>query len=136
MTQVIIFKNENDGVAICTPTGELPIEIVMEKDVPFNRGARIVNDEDLPRQNFDFFNAWEMDETSITINLNKAKEITKERLRLERAPLLAAQDVLFQRALENGEPTTAIVNEKNRLRDITLLVDDCTTLEQLRNLHC
>ena len=35
----------------------------------------------------------------ITINLDKAKEIKKQKLRQERAPLLAAQDVAFQRAL-------------------------------------
>ena len=72
----------------------------------------------------------------IVINIDKAKEITKDRLRVERKPLLEAQDIAFQRALENGEPTTAIVAEKNRLRDITLLADESTTLEELRNITC
>ena len=39
---------------------------------------------------------------TIVINFDKAKEITKNRLRAERAPLLQAQDVAFQRALESG----------------------------------
>ena len=68
----------------------------------------------------------------ITINLNKAKDITKERLRAERTPLLQAQDVAFQRALEEGADTTAIVAEKQRLRDITQLADQATTLDQLK----
>ena len=71
----------------------------------------------------------------ITINLAKAKEITKARLRAEREPLLQAQDVLFQRALESGADTTAIVTEKQRLRDVTQLADSCTTTEQLRALR-
>lgn len=71
----------------------------------------------------------------ITINLNKAKEIKKETLRIERTPLLAAQDVAFQRALESGADTTAIVAEKQRLRDITLLADQATTLEQLKQIE-
>ena len=70
----------------------------------------------------------------ITINITKAKEITKSRLRTEREPLLAAQDVAFQKALETGADTTAIVAEKQRLRDITKLADSCTTTEQLSNL--
>lgn len=70
----------------------------------------------------------------ITVDLTKAKEITKDRLRVEREPLLAAQDVAFQRALETGADTTAIVAEKQRLRDITKLADSCTTTDQLRNL--
>lgn len=72
----------------------------------------------------------------ITIDFDKAKEVTKARLRAERAPLLAAQDIAFQRALEAGADTTAIVAEKNRLRDITNLVDSCTTLEELKAMSC
>jgi hypothetical protein len=70
----------------------------------------------------------------ITINFDKAKEITKERLRAERTPLLQEQDVAFQRALEAGLPMTAIVAEKQRLRDITALADTATTLEELKAL--
>ena len=70
----------------------------------------------------------------ITINLDKAKAITKDRLRAERTPLLQAQDVAFQRALESGADTTAIVAEKQRLRDITKLADQATTLDELKQL--
>jgi hypothetical protein len=72
---------------------------------------------------------------SITINITKAKAITKERLRAERTPLLQAQDVAFQRALESGADTTAIVAEKQRLRDITQLADQATTLDELKALE-
>ena len=68
----------------------------------------------------------------ITIDINKAKVITKDRLREERKPLLEAQDVLFNRALETSEDTSAIVTEKNRLRDITNQVNSMTTLNQLK----
>ena len=68
----------------------------------------------------------------ITINMDKAKAITKTRLRAEREPLLAAQDIAFQRALETSADTTAIVAEKQRLRDITKLADAVTTLDELK----
>jgi hypothetical protein len=68
----------------------------------------------------------------ITVNLDKAKDITKDRLRAERKPLLEAQDVAFQRALETSEDTTAIVAEKARLRDITNQVDTMTTVDELK----
>lgn len=70
----------------------------------------------------------------ITINFDKAKAITKDRLRADRTPLLQAQDVAFQRALESGADTSAIVAEKQRLRDITKLADQATTLEELKEL--
>ena len=44
------------------------------------------------------------------------------------------QDVLFQRALESGANTSAIVTEKQRLRDITNLVDSCISTSELRNI--
>jgi uncharacterized protein YdaT len=69
---------------------------------------------------------------AIIIDINKAKEITKDRLRQEREPLLEAQDVAFQRALESGSDTSAIVAEKQRLRDITKQVDAVNTLEELK----
>jgi len=131
MTQAIIFTNDNGGVSTCIPTGEISIDAVLTKDVPAGRGARIVNLTDLPRDN-DFYDAWEMDATSVTVNFAKAVEITKARLRAERTPLLAAQDVAFQRALEEGKDTSAIVAEKQRLRDITNIT--ATTLDELRAL--
>jgi uncharacterized protein YdaT len=69
---------------------------------------------------------------AIIIDINKAKDITKDRLRAERKPLLEAQDVAFQRALESNADTSAIVAEKQRLRDITNQVDTMTTVEELK----
>ena len=72
---------------------------------------------------------------AIIVDINKAKDITKDRLRAERKPLLEAQDVAFQRALESGADTSAIVAEKQRLRDITTLVDTVNTVEELKALE-
>jgi len=130
MANVIIFSNTNNGVSVCVPTGELPIEAVMAKDCP--SGAIIVDDATLPQADNDFFDAWELANGSVTVNLDKAKAMTKTRLRAEREPLLQAQDVLFQRALESNGDTSAIVAEKTRLRDVTSLVDAETTLAGLR----
>jgi len=68
----------------------------------------------------------------ITINIDKAKEIKKDSLRQERKPLLEAQDVAYMRAQEAGEDTTAIVAEKVRLRNITMLCDTAETVEDLK----
>ena len=129
MTQLIIFTNENGGVSTCIPTGELPIEQVLTKDCP--AGAIIVDSSTLPTDN-EFYDAWELANKSVTVNLNKAKELTKNRLRAKRMPLLQAQDVAFQRAMESGADTSAIVVEKQRLRDITALADTASTLDELK----
>ena len=131
MTQVIIYS-QNGQVAVCVPTGEMSIDEVKAKDTP--EGSIIVDSSALPEADNDFFDAWELSNGVVTVNLDKAKAITKTRLRAERAPLLAAQDVLFQRAQETGANASAIVAEKQRLRDITKSADLATTTEELRNL--
>jgi hypothetical protein len=78
-----------------------------------------------------FRNAWKED---LTVDMPKAVNITKDRLRQERAPLLTALDVQYQRAQEDGRDTTIIISEKQRLRDVTKLADKAATLDELKAL--
>ena len=74
MTQVIIFSNDNGGVSVCIPTGELPINEVLAKDCP--AGAIIVEDATLPQgSDAQFFDAWELNEGVVTVNFAKAQAI-------------------------------------------------------------
>jgi hypothetical protein len=74
MTQAIIFTNNNGGVAVCTPTGELPINEVLAKDCP--AGAIIVDDSTLPQgDGASFFDAWELSGSTVTVNFAKAQAI-------------------------------------------------------------
>lgn len=76
-------------------------------------------------------NSNESNNKMIIINLDKAKEIKKQMLRADRASILQSLDVEFQKALESGLDTSHIVAEKQRLRDITKLVDDCKSVDEL-----
>ena len=125
---VIIYDNGN-GVSVVFPTGELSIEEVQAKDCP---QGTIIDDSELPSR--DFRNAWELVDGAVAVNFAKAQDLTKDRLRDERTPLLEAQDVAFQRALESGADTSTIVAEKQRLRDITNQVDTANTVEELKSI--
>jgi len=127
-----IIYSTKKGIAIIHPTGELSIEEVAAKDVPAGVSFRIVDESEIPTDRT-FRNAWK-DEGGIKVDMGKAKDITKDRLRNERKPLLEAQDVAFQRALETGASTAAIVSEKQRLRDITKQVDALASLDELKAL--
>ena len=130
--QVIVYTNSDGGVSVCYPTGELSVEEVQAKTTP--AGSVIVENDALPNEHNEFFNAWELSGSTVSVNIVKAKELTKARLRIEREPLLTAQDVAFQRALETNADTTAIVAEKQRLRDITKLADAATTVNELKTI--
>jgi len=72
MAKVIIYTGSNCNVHVCTPTGELPIEEVLVKDCP--AGAIIVDDSSLPQgTDTKFFNAWVLNGTTISVDINKAK---------------------------------------------------------------
>jgi len=72
MAQVIIYTNDNGGVSVCIPTGELPIEQVLTKDCP--AGAIIVDDSTLPTEN-EYFNAWELVNGTVVVNETKKQAI-------------------------------------------------------------
>ena len=67
----------------------------------------------------------------IVINRTKAEGSTRDRLRAEREPRLAALDVQFMRAIEAGQDTTAIAAEKQALRDVTDKNLSSLTIDQL-----
>jgi hypothetical protein len=74
MAQVIIYEL-NGQVAVCMPTGELPIEEVLFKDCP--AGAIIVDNSELPTDSFD---AWQLVDGKVVVNEAKksAIEATKQ----------------------------------------------------------
>jgi len=68
----------------------------------------------------------------IVVNVDKAKDITKDRLRQEREPLLATLDIQYMQAQEVGSDTSAIVAKKQQLRDAPAQVDSMTTVDELK----
>ena len=62
MNQRIIYQNNEGGVSILIPTGEIAIEEVARKDVPAGVPYKIVDVADIPSDRT-FRNAWEADIT-------------------------------------------------------------------------
>jgi hypothetical protein len=69
---------------------------------------------------------------AIIIDINKAKDITKDRLRAERKPQLETLDVQMLRNFSNQELLNEIEAKKQILRDATKQVDTMTTVEELK----
>ena len=137
-----ILYNTDGTVSIIHPapksrredeTEEQWLERVFTKSTPTDATFKDVDEALLP-QDRDFRNAWGKGAEGIDIDILKAKNITKDRLRLERKPLFEEQDVLYMKALESGLDTKAIVTEKQRLRDITKQADSATSLADLKAL--
>jgi len=76
---------------------------------------------------------------AIGVNMSKAKDIWRDRIREERKPKLEALDVEFMKAVETGDSDAqaSISSKKQALRDAT---DDpaialATTPEQLKQVR-
>ena len=72
----------------------------------------------------------------INIDLQRAKDITKDRLRVERTPLLNALDIEMMKNLSDTAKLAEIEAEKQRLRDITLVVDTLNVIDELKDIKC
>ena len=68
----------------------------------------------------------------ITIDISKAKDIWKEKIRTARKPALEKLDIDFMKAQEAGTDTTSIVADKNTLRDLPEQVDTATTVDEIK----
>ena len=68
----------------------------------------------------------------ITIDINKAKEVWKEKIRQARTSVLAKLDIDFIKAQEQGNDTTSIVADKQTLRDLPSQVDTANSIEEIK----
>jgi hypothetical protein len=99
MTQVIIYKNEVGGVSVCIPTGEISIDDVLAKDCPV--GSIIVDSSALPADN-QWFSAWELNDSTVTVNLDKAKLIALEKVNTEAKKEYAQRQTNVAIGIENN----------------------------------
>jgi hypothetical protein len=112
----ITFPQANGQVAVIIPTGDVNDAI---KDVPAETPYKIVDSLDIDN---DYFNAYDYsEEPGAEVNITKAKAIQLDKFRAARAPKLAALDVAFMRAVEQGDTAkqAEIAAEKQELRDVT-----------------
>mgnify|MGYP003133327583 CR=1 FL=1 len=70
----------------------------------------------------------------IFINIDKAKEVWKNKIRIAREPVLEKLDIDFMKAQEAGTDTTSIVADKNTLRDLPEQVDTATTVDEIKTV--
>ena len=68
----------------------------------------------------------------ITIDITKAKEVWKDKIRIKRAKALKKLDLDFMKAQEAGTDTTSIVADKNTLRDLPEQVNTATTVDEIK----
>tara|TARA_R100001086_G_scaffold86335_1_gene42152 strand:+ start:99 stop:503 length:405 start_codon:yes stop_codon:yes gene_type:complete len=132
MAKIIIY---DDGEKLSLTRYLSPTKTIEEvaKKIYGEKPYLIINEIDLPSET-DFVDAWIIKNDKVVISMDRAKTYKKHQLRLDRKALLEEQDILFMKALESNSDTSAIIAEKQRLRDITKGVDGCKTTKQLNSI--
>lgn len=87
-----------------------------------------------------FRNAWTIDNPAsgvITVDMTKAREIWRDKIRAARELEFARLDAEFMKALETDADTSAIAAQKQALRDAPSdpAIDAATTPEELKNVR-
>ena len=68
----------------------------------------------------------------ITIDITKAKEVWKSKIRNARKSALEKLDIDFIKAQEQGNDTTSIVATKQTLRDLPSQVDTANSVNEIK----
>jgi hypothetical protein len=106
ITERIIYPTANGGVAVVTPTGELPIEELIAKVVPPSVSYEIVDASEVPSDRT-FRNAWVMGDCCIDHDLGLCKEIGHAMRRSARAEEFAPHDEVIAKQIPGADAAAA-----------------------------
>lgn len=125
----VIIHNDYEGYfALSYPVIDcgLSLDEILEKLSPLENKYTIIDEKELPTD-YTYYSAWLYDNVNetVSIDIEKAKEIQKDNIRMIRKKFLEEQDVIFMRAIETGDTlaqqSSAI--RKQELRDLTEIVN-------------
>lgn len=133
MNQRIIYSTPEGGVAIVVPSGELPIEQVLGKDVPAGSQAEIVDVSAIPSDRT-FRNAWKKNGKILEHDLPKAKLIAHDKRRAARSKEFAPLDIEATIPAKAAQAEAARQAIRDRYATMQTAMDAATTVEQLKAL--
>lgn len=133
-------ERDKDGNPVMKPSGvvrrlvkaaewepesdEAFIARVMAKDVPeaARAGAVVLRGDAIPVKD-EYRNSWSLAGGKLAHDMGKARAIFLGKVRAARAPVLAALDVDYMRAMEAGGDAKAVADSKKALRDLPQTLD-------------
>jgi hypothetical protein len=121
MSDRIVYEMPDGSLRLgCPAPGiKLSLKQIAARDKPKDAKVHILKPSSVPLGAEDFLGAWRRHKNgTIAVDLDAAKSLRMDRLRPIRDARLAALDVAFLRALEEGRDTAAIAAEKQALRDL------------------
>lgn len=102
----IIYQNESGGVSVVMPTGELPIDQVIAKDVPEGALYKVIDASELPADQL-FFEAWILTDDGVDHDMDKCKCIAHDMRRAARAEEFEPLDNIIAKQIPGMDAVAA-----------------------------
>ena len=118
----IIYQNNEGGISIIHPTGELSIEEVAAKDIPQGVAYEIVEDDAIPADRF-FRGAWVANGAAVAVDLPKAKDIGHDIRRTLRTEEFKPYDEVIMKQIP-GVDAVAAEEARQQVRFKYALIQD------------
>lgn len=147
--KVIVYTNSKTGImAVCipAPAGRMPgedegawLERVKARSVPSSaKDVRIIPRADIPKDRT-FRDAWALRNGKPGVDMEKAREVHRKRIRRKRKAQFRELDAAYQRADEAGDAKakSEIAGKRQKLRDAPAhpAIDVATTPEELKSAN-
>src|SRR5690606_22204464 len=136
-----LIKNKDGSVAIMTTVrDDIDPNFEIEKwdssiKEKVDSHRPILDESEVPEDRY-FRDAWTHLEDKINVDMDKCREIHKDKLREIRRPILEALDLEYMKALEEGDEMKkeGVVIRKQLLRDVTIAPEiiNAKTPEELK----
>tara|TARA_S200002703_G_scaffold47415_1_gene41070 strand:+ start:604 stop:1014 length:411 start_codon:yes stop_codon:yes gene_type:complete len=128
----IIYQNEDGGVSVVHPSGEVPIN-----ELPAKLGLtdyEIVADDVIPTDRT-FRNAWVKSGATVAEDVPKAKEIAHTARRQKRAKEFAPHDEVISKQIPGADATaaeTARAAIRTKYADMQTAIDAASTTAEIK----
>lgn len=130
----IIYQNQEGGVSVIHPTGELSIEEVAAKDVPEGLSYEIVEDDAIPADRF-FRGAWVANGAAVEVDLPAAKDIGHDIRRAKRAEEFKPFDDIIAKQIPGLDASEAEANRqtiRDKYAQVQAAIDAASDPEEIK----
>lgn len=136
MNKKILYTQNDGSVAVVSIAPGVSIDVVVQT-LPTTQYI-IVDEAQMPSADDQkyFIAALKIDGSNVAVDLNRAREVTKQTLRRVRQPLFDKNDLALRDAMISGDQTAVqvCVSERDRLRNLPNLADQSQSVSELKQL--
>lgn len=133
--KIAVFENESGGVSLLIPAPGKSLSAVVHKNLPKGQKFTVANTKDLPDRTFR--DAWKKEGRKITVDVNKAKDLTHTLRRMKREIEFKPHDEIIMKQIP-GKDSKDVETEREKIRQKYWVIQDeidaCNSPDELKEI--